>query len=673
MTKHGQILPEHSRTVPRKRTDKADAAFDQAQPLDPRAIMQRAALAPQSLRPADILRLQQTIGNRAVARLLSQLSPARSLIQAKLTVNAPGDKYELEADRMADQVMRTPAVQGQEVEAVEKLEVMTKREPAQMAGGAFEAGEDFEQQLRASRGQGQPLPPTLREEFETKFDADFSGVRVHADAPADQLNQSIQAQAFTTGQDVFFRQGAYEPGGRQGRELIAHELAHVLQQGGASAEGNRGAAGPLIQRASIEGREVKDLKELTAFLEKKELYTFYENAWLELDNEHRQNSYTWNALVKWCESSESLQNWTNVNDFVKTIELWWESGGKKASQPQAEPAKNRTIEVYGHKVDLQFWKNFEVLGNDRFKRRIARLILAELENWGPQNFPPEVLKYAERVVRNAGLERAEPQKELERSEGRVELYLGAKVSEKATSDKPGTKVDMLSKYVFHMALEEMILRAVKGDKTARALLNKLAFHTEGVAAALHPLRYVSAPKLRDAFTGKMAAGMANFGDVLIASGMDVPGLSWETHQEGHTAQVREYIDAVGETIMHELMHFVLYKMFDNESRPWKVEKYAEMAQKEDTMKLLIEEFNQGPREEKNLLVIGAWEAVRNQLMLYTGDKRINELPSHVVELYILWGSDARLMEKSFPKCWELVQNVLRGEDISWDRLGSIPS
>jgi hypothetical protein len=62
--------------------------------------------------------------------------------------------------------------------------------------------------------------------------ADFSGVKVHTDTQSDQLNQSIQAKAFTTGQDVFFRQGEYQPESRSGQELIAHELTHVMQQQG---------------------------------------------------------------------------------------------------------------------------------------------------------------------------------------------------------------------------------------------------------------------------------------------------------------------------------------------------------------------------------------------------------------------------------------------------------
>jgi guanyl-specific ribonuclease Sa len=66
--------------------------------------------------------------------------------------------------------------------------------------------------------------------------ADFSGVKVHTDAQSDQLNKSIQAKAFTTGQDVFFRQGAYEPSSRGGQELIAHELTHVVQQNGGAVQ-----------------------------------------------------------------------------------------------------------------------------------------------------------------------------------------------------------------------------------------------------------------------------------------------------------------------------------------------------------------------------------------------------------------------------------------------------
>jgi hypothetical protein len=70
--------------------------------------------------------------------------------------------------------------------------------------------------------------------MESVMGTNFGGVRVHTDNQAHTLNQELSARAFTTGQDIFFRQGAYDPGSSVGRELIAHELTHVVQQGGAS-------------------------------------------------------------------------------------------------------------------------------------------------------------------------------------------------------------------------------------------------------------------------------------------------------------------------------------------------------------------------------------------------------------------------------------------------------
>ncbi|MBN1814364.1 MAG: DUF4157 domain-containing protein [Anaerolineae bacterium] len=100
------------------------------------------------------------------------------------------------------------------------------------ADGATEVAPEVEQAVQAARGGGQALDTGMRAQMESAFGADFSGVRVHADAGSDALNQSLNARAFTTGQDVFFRQGAYDPGSSGGRELLAHELTHVVQQTG---------------------------------------------------------------------------------------------------------------------------------------------------------------------------------------------------------------------------------------------------------------------------------------------------------------------------------------------------------------------------------------------------------------------------------------------------------
>ena len=103
---------------------------------------------------------------------------------------------------------------------------------ARKGQGEGEAAQDVEQAIQRARGGGQALDGGVRAQMEPAFGSDFSGVRVHANAEADTLNHSLSARAFTTGQDIFFRQGAYNPGSSSGRELLAHELTHVVQQNG---------------------------------------------------------------------------------------------------------------------------------------------------------------------------------------------------------------------------------------------------------------------------------------------------------------------------------------------------------------------------------------------------------------------------------------------------------
>jgi hypothetical protein len=106
----------------------------------------------------------------------------------------------------------------------------------QAAPGPSEAPEGVEQAIQRRRGSGQPLDHAVREQMEGSIGADFGKVGVHTDAEADGLNRSLNARAFTTGNDVFFRQGAYDPGSSGGRELLAHELTHVVQQSGGGVQ-----------------------------------------------------------------------------------------------------------------------------------------------------------------------------------------------------------------------------------------------------------------------------------------------------------------------------------------------------------------------------------------------------------------------------------------------------
>ena len=178
--------------------------------------------------------IQRKSGNR-----LKAIAAERMAIQAKLAIGEPNDKYEQEADATAARVVQqinssTPSqsqpIQRQELEE-EELQmkpIVQRRE--NIDGG--EASTDLESSIQSARGSGQSLDANLQESMGQAMGADFSGVKVHTDSQSDQLNKSIQAKAFTTGQDLFFRQGAYEPSSRGGQELIAHELTHVVQQNG---------------------------------------------------------------------------------------------------------------------------------------------------------------------------------------------------------------------------------------------------------------------------------------------------------------------------------------------------------------------------------------------------------------------------------------------------------
>ena len=98
--------------------------------------------------------------------------------------------------------------------------------------GEAEAAPEVEQSIQQARGGGHGIDSRVRGQMESAFGADFGNVRLHTDTQADTLNRELNARAFTTGQDIFFRQGAYNPGSSSGRELIAHELTHVVQQNG---------------------------------------------------------------------------------------------------------------------------------------------------------------------------------------------------------------------------------------------------------------------------------------------------------------------------------------------------------------------------------------------------------------------------------------------------------
>jgi Domain of unknown function (DUF4157) len=84
--------------------------------------------------------------------------------------------------------------------------------------------------IHAKRGTGRALDPAAQRDLGDSMGEDFADVQVHTDSEADGLNRAVQAEAFTTGKDIFFRHGKYDPASNSGRKLLAHELTHVVQQ-----------------------------------------------------------------------------------------------------------------------------------------------------------------------------------------------------------------------------------------------------------------------------------------------------------------------------------------------------------------------------------------------------------------------------------------------------------
>src|SRR5262245_5758116 len=146
-------------------------------------------------------------------------------LQTKLRVNEPGDIYEQEADRVAEQVIAKPA--HPDVTAVPPR---IQRFSGQSNGqGAAPASVD-----RALASPGRPLEPALRQDMEQRFGYDFSAVRVHSDGAAEQSARDVNANAYALGHHMVFGAGRFAPQTLEGRRLIAHELTHVAQQQAAS-------------------------------------------------------------------------------------------------------------------------------------------------------------------------------------------------------------------------------------------------------------------------------------------------------------------------------------------------------------------------------------------------------------------------------------------------------
>ena len=166
-----------------------------------------------------------------------------AIVQPRLTVGNPNDQYEKEADSVADNMMRMPEhnfVQRKCAHCEEEEKKQVQRKPISesitsniLAKGesGTSVGNSISNKINSSQDSGSSMGNDAQSFMQSRFGKDFSQVKIHTDNTAVQLNKDLNAKAFTTGNDIYFNEGQYQPSSDSGKHLLAHELAHTVQQG----------------------------------------------------------------------------------------------------------------------------------------------------------------------------------------------------------------------------------------------------------------------------------------------------------------------------------------------------------------------------------------------------------------------------------------------------------
>jgi hypothetical protein len=172
-------------------------------------------------------------------------SSGQERVQAKLEISSSGDVHEQQADEIARKVM-SGSDAGMDVKAASNT-VM-----AQCEDDGLHADDSLAGELGGTKGQGQMLSEDVRAEMESSMGTDLGDVRIHTGSKANEMSEGINAKAFTHGQDIYFKDGNFDPGSSQGKELLAHELVHTQQQGK--------GVGRKVQRSPLTETELYGIK-----------------------------------------------------------------------------------------------------------------------------------------------------------------------------------------------------------------------------------------------------------------------------------------------------------------------------------------------------------------------------------------------------------------------------
>lgn len=189
-----------------------------------------------------ILNKQYQKGQSAkVVSARTQFAFFSPVIQPKLTVNRPGDEYEQEADAKANEIMRisgntgtSPFFKPAAARVQRKCHDCAEEEKLhrkEMGTEKIVPDNEFENYVASLDNKGEPLSEETRGFFEPRFGHDFSNVKVHTDSSAANSAEAINALAYTSGNNIVFNKGRYDPDTYTGKMMLSHELTHVVQQG----------------------------------------------------------------------------------------------------------------------------------------------------------------------------------------------------------------------------------------------------------------------------------------------------------------------------------------------------------------------------------------------------------------------------------------------------------
>lgn len=270
---------------------------------------------PYSVSPTHAQFNQRTFGNTRLMRAADKFAQTteREERAPNVSVGPVDDAFEREANANAGLITGNTETQSK---AGGAGQVQRKEAGAGAQGG--DVSPEFAQSLSSARGGGSALPSQTLQQMNSGFDADFSGVRVHNDATSDSLNRSINARAFTSGSDIFFRPNEYNPGSKEGQQTLAHELTHVVQQGGAQ-QGVQRMGNARIQRLMSARAFKKDTK--LSFGRKGKSKDFFATITEMLDTYHSS-----------MRGKQAKAKTTFLSGMVTMIQDWLQARGNKSSR-----------------------------------------------------------------------------------------------------------------------------------------------------------------------------------------------------------------------------------------------------------------------------------------------------------------------------------------------------